>query len=727
MSHPRFEFALGQLRAEHWRPFERLASEFLLEDFPNLRTTASPSGDGGRDGELFELDKDPRTGFQYSVTVEWRPKIRATLRTLGENFPQLRRVIYCTSQEIGAQADNLKTEAWDDFGVQLDIRDRNWFIERAASTPQRATASEELAVAIADPLLQERKLVTVVATPLSNEESRVALLQLALNARDRETERGITRTSFEALVKAALVNTSAESTRSLAEVQSTVRSFLPGANATQADALVVSALNRLAVKRGPVKQRTDTKTYHLAFEEARTWKENAASYLLDQQEVEADLAAGAYGLHEGLDKDPELLKTEAVLLRQALESLLLQRGEAFVDAVHGAGEPAASLGELADLVAALQLPLKLSTDSAARAISNVLAGPSDRTKVHLTRILDAYTLFAFLQQTPDVQKTLSRVFSGGEIWLDTSAILPLLGEMLIEEPSQRNFTNLLAAASASGVSLAVTDGVIEEVEAHLENSLRYIRMAAEWRARIPFVYSAYIFSGRAESDFPVWVSDIKGSEEPQLDVEQFLAHHFGIRKHNLSTLADAAATELRGAVQELWSQAHSQRRTKRGAPIASTQRLISHDVENVVGVIEHRKGSPTSPLGYDAWWLTLDSTAFKLKKWLKDQLGKNAPASPVLSPDYLAQILRLGPLRREHGVSDISTMPLTISIRMFEDVPPELINIAKSTREKFSGYDELRIQREVRDALNASRMLVSKETDYGSVLEAEIVDTLRGS
>ncbi|TFD56978.1 hypothetical protein E3T43_08625 [Cryobacterium sp. Hh7] len=725
MSHPRFEFALGQLRAEHWRLFERLASEFLVDEFPSLRTTASPSGDGGRDGEVFQVDEDPRTGFQYSVTVDWRPKIRATIRTLQVTFPKLRRLIYCTSQEIGAQADDLRTEAWNDFGVQLDVRDRNWFIERAATSVQRATASEELAVAIADPLLQERKLVKVIATPLSNEESRVALLQLALNARDRETDRGITKTSFESLVKAALVGTSAEDMRTLGEVQSVVCSYLPGANAAQVDALTLSALNRMVVKRGPVKQRTDTKSYHLSFEEAQQWKESAAAYLLDQCEVEADLAAGAYGLDTVLDQNYELLRAEAVLLRQALESLLLQRGEAFVDAVHGNSEPTTSLSELSELVAALDLPLRLSSDSAAQAIGNVLAGPSDRTKNHLTRVLDAYTLFAFLQQTPDVQKTLSRVFSGGEIWLDTTAILPLLGEMLIEEPSKRNFTNLLGAARESGISLAVTDGVIEEIEAHLENSLLYIRMAGEWRTRIPFVYSAYMLSGRAEGSFPAWVSDIKGTDEPMLDVELFLGHHFGIEKRNLSYLADAADTELRGAVQELWRQ--SARRNRRGASDSSTHRLISHDVENVVGVIEHRKGSPASPLGYSAWWLTLDGRAFKLKEWLLDQLGKNAPASPVMSPDYLAQILRLGPLRRELGVRDITTMPLTMSIRMFEDVPPELIGIAKATREKFLGFDELRIQREVRDALNRSRTPLGKESDYASVLEAEIADSLQPS
>ncbi|MWV47890.1 hypothetical protein GRS96_01215 [Rathayibacter sp. VKM Ac-2803] len=62
---------------------------------------------------------------------------------------------------------------------------------------------------------------------------------------------------------------------------------------------------------------------------------------------------------------------------------------------------------------------------------------------------------------------------------------------------------------------------------------------------------------------------------------------------------------------------------------------------------------------------------------------------------------------------------------MFEDVPVELITIAKETRDRFAGYDELRIQREVRDALNRSRMSITGERDYVTDLETEIVDAIQ--
>lgn len=725
MANPRFEFSLEQLRAEHWRLFERLCSEFLADEFPALRTTANANGDRGRDGEIFRIDGITKTVFQYSVTAGWNSKISDTIKTIKKNFPTANRIIYCTNQSIGAKSDPIRSSAWEE-GILLDVRDKDWFVERSSSNTARATASEELAIAITDPLLQQRKLVEIVATPLSQEESRIALLQLALNQRDRETERGLTKTSFEALVSAALINTNAETARTLEDIQETVLSYLPSAKPYQVNALVQSALTRLSQKRGPIKFRSDTKKYHLSFESETAWKNETAEYIQDQEELESDLMAGAYGLNEALDADPKELRKEARVLRAALEEMLWRRGEAFAETVKGDSETAGvdmSAAEMAEIISAMELPLRLQPSQAAVAIQRILISPSDRTQQHLTRALDAYTLFAFLQQTPDVQKTLSRIFSGGEIWMDTSAILPLLGEILVEDESRRIFTALLEAARDSGLHLYVTDGVIEEVETHISNSERYIRMSAEWEGRVPFLYSMYMLSGRAESEFAEWAKLIRGTFNPRMDVEDYLRHHFGIKKKNLLELSDAADIDLRGAVQELWRESHEKRRFKRRYN-SSTSRLIQHDVENVVGIIQRRKRSSGSPLGFTSWWLTLDSTAFRLNAWMKDRLGKSAPHSPVLSPDYLSQILRLGPLRRELGSSEVSKLPLAATIRALESLPKELMEIAKNTRQQFANYDELRIRREVRDALDRSRIPVASERDYASTLDAEIVEAI---
>lgn len=726
MSNHRLEFALDQLTYEHWSSFEKFCSEFLVREFPTLRTTASANGDKGRDGELFQTPGQPRVVFQYSVTQDWKSKIKNTLSTLGENFTDIRRLIYCTSRGIPSSGqDELKTRAWADYEVNLDIRDASFFVERSSDSAPQSTASEELCVAVADPKLQERKLLTTIKTPLGREESKIALLQLTLNQRDRETERSITRTSFESLTRAALIDTNADNTRSLREIQSAVQSFLPHADVTQVNDLVSSALSRLAIKRGPITRRSDTGAYHLSFREHETWKEQAADHLLGQQAVEDDLRAGLFGLSGKLDGDSDLLSKEVATLRLVLENMLTRRGEAFALEVGGRGDGEADV-DLVELISSMEVQLVISPLQAATALRRLLAGPSEATKAYLTKVLDAYTLFAFLQQTPDVKKTLARIFSEGEVWLDTSAILPLLGEILIEKPSLRSFTNLLKAAKDSGLRLFITNGVIEEVDAHLRRSVLYTQMRGGWVGRVPFLYKAYISSGRGEADFAEWVEDMKGNEQPQLDIQEYLAYHFGVEKKNLTELAGQADIALRGAVQELWQTAHEKRRSLGAGQLTagSTVRLIDHDVESVVGVIEYRKGQDAAPLGYTAWWLTLDSTAYKLKGWLRDQLGDDAPHSPVLNPDYLSQILRLGPLRRSLPETDLSELPLATRIGSFDDLSTELLDLARETRERFSDFTELRIRREVRDELNRSRSPGSVQSDYAATLETEILDSL---
>src|SRR5713226_3771789 len=67
MERARLKLALDRLEAEHWSRFEQFASEFLVSDYPNLRTVASTSGDQGRDAELFSPDGLPSVVLQYSV------------------------------------------------------------------------------------------------------------------------------------------------------------------------------------------------------------------------------------------------------------------------------------------------------------------------------------------------------------------------------------------------------------------------------------------------------------------------------------------------------------------------------------------------------------------------------------------------------------------------------------------------------------------------------------
>ena len=89
------------------------------------------------------------------------------------------------------------------------------------------------------------------------------------------------------------------------------------------------------------------------------------------------------------------------------------------------------------------MTLLLSNEQVAAAAIEVLERPSHEVRQHLHRLADAYTMFAFLRQAPDVQKVVVSMFSGGDIWLDTSMILPLLAETLLDEPQDRYYPHSL--------------------------------------------------------------------------------------------------------------------------------------------------------------------------------------------------------------------------------------------------------------------------------------------
>lgn len=104
----RFEFALEHIQASQWESFERLASIFLASEFDRLRSMARPTGDGGRDSELFSERGSSATVFQYSVAVDWRKKIKNTVARLQKLKFSGSRLIYLTNQKIGAGADGVK-------------------------------------------------------------------------------------------------------------------------------------------------------------------------------------------------------------------------------------------------------------------------------------------------------------------------------------------------------------------------------------------------------------------------------------------------------------------------------------------------------------------------------------------------------------------------------------------------------------------------------------------
>lgn len=708
MPRTRLELALTLITGADWRAFEKFAAEFLAVEYPSMRTTASPSGDGGRDAEIYVPHDEPSTAIQVSVRADWTSKIKETVRRLEDTFPDVSELIYATNQTIGASADELRRTLRGDSGISLDIRDSSWFLEREHTHPQRAIASERLAEQFVDPILPSAGAAPTDRPHLTGDESRVALLQLVLDVQDTSGDRNLTKSCFESLVVAALRGTSSESRLGREAVKNAIRALVPAGTQGQLEALVDGALARMSRKKGPVKHVRTTDEFQLSHEESQRLDEQTERFLLDERELESELVNRVTAMNDAdaveATNQPELGR----LLRETLEGVLFEHSESFAASLTTGETVHLDAEALLTAVQRIDHQLPTTAEKATAAIRDVLATPSVAMNTHLRRLSDSYTLFAFLRQTPDVQKVVLSVFSEGSIWLDTTAILPLIAETLVDEPERRYYTQLLRAALDAGLHLYVTPGVIEEVERHLNKCVAFGYVPKEqWNGRVPFIYSAYILSGRASNQFFAWQDQIRGKARPEEDVRDYLEEEFAIKEKSLRELADDADMELRAAVQELWMEQHDIRRNagdESATDALSVGRLVAHDVENTVGVLELRRSEKPSPMGYRSWWLTMDKTALRIKSYLKDRLGDAAPAaSPALSPDFLSQYLRLGPMRAAVEKGHHVSLPVITDMSRLENVPRSLIELSDSIRIENAGLDERVLRRKVRDSMDYER------------------------
>lgn len=717
LSRNRFELALKELGPDDWKLFEELASDFLVEEFPDIRTVASSSGDKGRDSYIWSVHSSPDIVFQYSVSVDWRAKLMDTAAKISEKFRGTKMLVYMTNQEIGARGDDLITQIRNQFGLHLDIRDRSWFLERMGYSQARQAAAERVCRQIVDPLLAATGVIESKGAPLGTFEARAALVHMGMQLEDDARDKGLTKLAFEALVRAALTGSSPDNRFSRYEIHERVRAAI-GAHDTEGIARFVDgALERL--KKRYVKHWQKEDTFCLAHEERQRLDEELVAWELADQELRQCISNVVDRVIESLPRDstasPKVRTILPELVRVALESLMLEGGERFADAVVNETMLCVDDSDLSYVVTRILArddrvtgrDIGIAGSICIEAIRLLYREDDDTVAGYLRALSDSYTLLAFLQMTPDVQRVVKKLFSAGEVWLDTSIILPLLAEQAADE-CWGGLGRLIAAARRSGMRFHVTNGVVEEVTTHIQNSASEARMHAHRDGKLPFLLSAFLACGRSITEFPLWAEEICGTFRPEDDARDYLLEEFGIGVQDLDAEISSRIPEsVRLAVLERWQTVHEERRTTsdRVAEPVMVRKLADHDTENYLGVVALRKSERPGALGYGGWFLTLDHEAFRMLNSLSTEVKGFIVHSPVMSIDFLARYMSLGPGRPR--TADSVDLPFAIAdFARGALMPSEVIETANDIRAKYASSPERVIRRQVRDALDRERMRI---------------------
>lgn len=711
MSTRRLTLALELLRPTDWEMFERLASTFLASDFAELRTTASPSGDEGRDAELFSPRDEPGVLLQYSVAVDWADKINRTVRRLQTTFPDSRLLVYVTNQTIGALADQLKMRLRTEYGLALDVRDSSWFMERAFASRANEIAGEQLTRVIVDPYLASTGITSCPPSELSSSEAIAALTFLGLQWQDDLRDKGLTKIVFEALVRSVLRDSDSDHRLHRSAIQESIRRLLPAHDASIIDRYTDGALRRLT-KRA-IRHWQSEDEFCLTHEESTRVDDFKTTAALAQNKLDSVIHRLGTAILEANEVPKEHAAIFLPAIRAATEAVLFQHSQAFAMAV-----AEGSLGSMLTSDASAPLITELSRRSFPKlegidwlsllrtAVREVLLSDDPAVQEYMRSLADAFTLLAFLQQTPDVQGAVEKMFSHGKIWLDTSVVLPLLAEPLDEEREGR-FTRMIQCALEAGLELYVTPGVIEEIERHMNRSLTCVRMGyADWQGSIPYLTEQYVASGRPPSTFVGWLETFRGTIQPENDISQYLSEELGIATKSLEAERDAAPSALRYALQTIWYEAHQRRRNPKGQTVdeMAITRLVEHDVECYCGVTHLRTSQRPSSFGYTVWWLTIDRVAFNLEPRLREAMGDEVPDSPLLSADFMVNYLAFGPVRRRISKLTEANLPLILELgTTARYLTQDIMLDADRIREELKDLPERVIRRRVRDLLDLAR------------------------
>lgn len=698
---PRFELALERLAPSQWEEFERLASAFLASEYPTLRTMASTSGDRGRDSELYHENSTPRVVFQYSVASDWEAKIRATANRLGKTFPEISVLRFVTNQEIGARADKLKRELLS-LNITLDVLDRSWFLERYNLDSNRASAAAHLSELVVDPLLRGRGLTSRESMQLSDDEFSVALFFLDMQRADDAAEKNLTRSCFEALVKASLAGSSIEEPVPRAEVYRRVMKFLPRYELSQIQRFIDSALGRL--KKRVVNEWKESDSFNLNFEESSRIADEAAKSVIRQGQLRKEIEEI---VQESPDVKVEDISRLSKIVISSIQDYFLKKGEAFASALTHENDPPLDHIDIRDIVSSHDISCGISgrdpLEYLVLVTTSVLSAPSPSARDYLRSLSDAYTLMAFLSETPDVQTATNKLFSQGTIWLDTSVLLPLFPEARVEEGS-RPFSTTFKQAMKSGATLRITPGVIEEVERHL-NKCRAYANSDHWQGGTPYVYQQYVIQGGTRDRFSSWLEHFIGDFRPEEDIADFLKQ-FGISVEEPVSPVNLSS-ELVDAVKEYWRQAQDRRRGAEEFNIR-VEALARHDFENSLTVLNARESEVgRGGIGYRSWWLTLDKFAYYMKDDPEILRTVKSFHSPVLSLDFLLKFLTFGPARDRVFHDEHSSMRV-FAPEIFDHIPADLMSVAERVRKENANLPQHIVRRRIRDALDRAKANLGK-------------------
>jgi hypothetical protein len=671
-----FEYALGKINDGFL--FEQFSQEFLSHILGEKFSAVGGIRDRGIDGleHIFSPHFKTRNIYQASIEKDSEGKIIRTLNKLSGNSIEYDLLVYVTNKKVDNQ-DKLIDELFVKYQKPVRIYDVSWFTNRVNSTQstinlyysfvstymhefERPGKSIELGDLVTDPRL-------FVFLRQQWEEKRK---DLALDAILADT-----------LILFCLEGTDPDKRifKTKDEVKSGIARLIhfdPQLLYSKID----ERLGFLSKKPRQIKYHQKENGYCLPYETRTKIQERN---LIDVALYDQFVSDSRLMLQSHL-KDQEISVEDCmILIEDAIRRLYYQQGLEFSNfMLKGEGLDAIekNVNEIVSHVLDNNT-LRIKSREKVRAalmlsLRDLVYNGTEAQRTFLRKLSNTYMMLFMLQCDPKLSTYFTALSSKLEVYVCTSIIIPAMSEFYLE-PANRRHWNLLKGAQAAGVSLVINESIVDELVAHF-SAIKHIYKREYQDAESVYLdemqmlyvdeimIRAYFYA-RMQRKVTTFDQFLDSFVNPDLsDAEdslvEWLKGEFGVTYRPNKSID---VTIDKGEENALLEQLRPLKK-HHTAKARSDVRVIL----TIYGLREKNNEMDSAGVwGYKTWWLSKDSTTYKVVSKLFHEKYK---VSCYMRPDFLYNFIALAPTNEEVKNVYQELFPSLVGANISFHLPSEL-------------------------------------------------------
>jgi len=680
LSNEGFKFALNQINDGF--VFENFALKFLPLILGYDFLPVGGVRDKGIDGLNYIYSKSgfEKNIFQLSTETNTKGKIDNSLQKLVDNKIPFDSFVYVTNRKV-INIDNLIDEFVDKYKKTIRIFDQSWFATHA----NHSDATINCYYTFINSYLHEfnKPGKSYVLCDLAGKSDLFVFLRQQLEHQRNDFR--IDDLLSDTLILYGLEGTDPDKDvlKTKEELMESIKEFVKFDPSILSET-IDKRLKVLSKKPRKIKYHTTKQGYCLPYE---TRVEIQKRNLSDVQLLDTFYDQTSDIIKKYLKEESVNVRSLTKLIDEVIHDIFYHQGLEFSNYIlHGKSQQVIEkdlqevINSVVDSSSVVDKNKEKVKTAMLMAIRDIVYNGTIEQKKYFKSLSNTYMMMFLLQWNPHIATYFETMASKLEIYVCTSILIPALSEYYLADENKRHW-NLLKGAHQAGISLYISDAIIDELKDHfcmlknkyetffINNEQDYLNSETDTMYIDEIMLRAYFYAKSQNKvfNFEDFLSnfvdpDLKTAKD---ELVTYLNGEFGIIYVNDASLEIKISEEEQLNLTERLKENKSPKRSKTDSKIILTIFKLRE---------KNNETANSGIFGYKTWWLSKDSTTFKA---VTDVFGDKYPVSCYIRPDFLYNYITLAPKKPEVDEMYKEIFPSLLGVNLSFHLPVEVTDFVQ--------------------------------------------------